>query len=73
MKAQIKKRLQELQIEYQKGQERLTALEKETAGLNSTMLRISGAIQVLQEMIGEKEAEESLPSDNGIALSEKTK
>jgi predicted nuclease with TOPRIM domain len=53
MKSELNARLKELKEEYQKGQERLIALEQETANLNKTMLRISGAIQVLEELIGD--------------------
>ena len=51
MKSEIKARLEELKEEYRKGQERLMALEQETNSLSKTMLRISGAIQVLEELI----------------------
>ena len=51
MESEIKARLAELKEEYQKGQERLIALENETTSLSNTMLRISGAIQVLEELI----------------------
>ncbi len=51
MNIEIKARLKELKDEYKKGQERLIALEQETANLSNTMLRISGAIQVLEELI----------------------
>jgi predicted nuclease with TOPRIM domain len=53
MKSELNARLLELKEEYQKGQERLIALEQETANLSKTMLRISGAIQVLEELIGD--------------------
>ncbi len=52
MKSEIKERLEELKEEYQKGQEQLIALEQETTNLSKTMLRISGAIQVLEELTG---------------------
>ncbi len=55
MISEITARLKELKEEYHKGQERLAALEQETTNLNNTMLRISGAIQVLAELIGDKE------------------
>jgi predicted nuclease with TOPRIM domain len=51
MKSEIKVRLEELKEEYKKGEERLNALEQETTNLSNTMLRISGAIQVLEELI----------------------
>lgn len=52
MEEKIRARLKELKEEYQKGQERLMALEQETTNLRNTVLRISGAIQVLEELIG---------------------
>ena len=54
MKDKLQLRLKALQAEYQKGQERLNELEQESSNIQSTMLRISGAIQVLQELIEEK-------------------
>ena len=56
MKLELLARLKVLQEEYQKGQERLIALEQETINLRNTMLRISGAIQVLQELTGDEES-----------------
>jgi predicted nuclease with TOPRIM domain len=49
----LEERLKELKEEYKKGQERLIALEQEITNLRNTMLRISGAIQVLEELINE--------------------
>lgn len=60
MKKQLTTRLQDLKAEYQKGQERLTALEQETANVKASMLRISGAIQVIEEILGQEESEEDL-------------
>ena len=51
MKSEIEKRLESLQIEYKKGEEQLGTLEQEVVQLKSTILRISGAIQVLQELL----------------------
>jgi septal ring factor EnvC (AmiA/AmiB activator) len=48
---QLKQRLEQLKEEYTKGTQRLQQLEQETNDLKSTMLRISGAIQVIQEEI----------------------
>jgi len=53
MKLELEARLKELKEEYKKGQERLIALEQETTNLSNTMLRISGAIQVLEELTGD--------------------
>lgn len=49
MQAQLETRLTELKAEFEKGQKRLQELETEAATLRNTMLRISGAIQVLEE------------------------
>ncbi len=50
MNEKIKARLDQLKQEFQKGQERLSVLEQEMNDLKNTLLRISGAIQVLEEL-----------------------
>ena len=47
----IQTRLKELRRELQAGQEQLEALESRRSDLERTLLRISGAIQVLEEML----------------------
>jgi hypothetical protein len=54
MESKLKLRLTELKEEYRRGQAQLMALNQETTNLSNTMLRISGAIQVLEELIGDK-------------------
>ncbi len=49
MREQLERRLQELKQEYESGQKVLAELEKQQASLRDTMLRISGAVQVLEE------------------------
>lgn len=49
MQAQLQKRLQSLKAEYEAGQQVLASLEAKKAGLRETLLRIGGAIQVLEE------------------------
>lgn len=49
MKEQLEKRLEELRAEFQKGEATLQELETKTASVRQMMLRLSGAIQVLQE------------------------
>ena len=61
MREQLQTRLEELKREFETGQARLRELEAEEARLRQTMLRISGAIQVLEEALagtqqGETEA-----------------
>ena len=49
MREQLEKRLQALTTEYEAGQKALANLESQKANLRETLLRISGAIQVLEE------------------------
>jgi len=49
MREQLQARLEELKQEFEAGQARLRELEAQEARLRETMLRISGAIQVLEE------------------------
>ena len=55
MKKKISTRLVELKCEYEKGQGRLGILEEEMLNVKSSMLRISGAIQVLTELLDTEE------------------
>jgi hypothetical protein len=49
MKQQIEQRLQQLKTEYESGQKVLADLEIKQANVRDTLLRIAGAIQVLEE------------------------
>ena len=49
MREQLEERLEQLKQELLKGQQRLEQLEAEKNQLTQTVLRISGAIQVLEE------------------------
>jgi predicted nuclease with TOPRIM domain len=49
----LQARLQELKKEFATGQARLQELEKQQLYLRETMLRISGAIQVLEELLAD--------------------
>jgi hypothetical protein len=60
MKEQLVERLQQLKAEFASGQKMLAELEQKKANLEQTLLRISGAIQVLEELL---EAEESAGND----------
>ncbi len=51
MKEQLTTRLKALQQEYETGQKMLADAEMKRAELQNTLLRISGAIQVLEEML----------------------
>ena len=72
MKAQLEKRLKELRNEYESGQKTLgnietalAELEARKENLNETLLRISGAIELLEEVLG-VESEVSTPVDSGF-------
>lgn len=51
MKQQLEDRLRELKEEFERGQSKLDALERESQQVRHTMLRISGAIQVIEELL----------------------
>jgi prefoldin subunit 5 len=51
----LNERLQQLRCELEKGRQRMQALDRERQELRDTMLRISGAIRVLEELV-EQEA-----------------
>lgn len=53
MREQLQARLEELKREFETGQARLRELEAEQAYTRETLLRISGAIQVLEEALAE--------------------
>ena len=59
MYLKIQKRLQSLQCEYEAGQKLLADYETKQRTLRETLLRISGAIQVLEEELADVEAEKS--------------
>jgi uncharacterized coiled-coil protein SlyX len=59
MKEQIEQRLLELKNEFTVGQKTLADLEARAANLRETLLRISGAIQVLQEELAKSHPETS--------------
>jgi hypothetical protein len=60
---QLQKRLDELKQEYALGETRLREVAQQEVLLRETLLRISGAIQVLQELLGETDA----PAMDGMA------
>jgi hypothetical protein len=62
---QLRARLAELKREYQLGEAQLRELVREEAALRETLLRISGAIQVLEELTPAQEAAQ--PGQAGAA------
>lgn len=53
MQEKLQQRLQSLKIEYEAGQKMLADLETKQANLRDMLLRISGAIQVLEEAVSD--------------------
>ena len=53
MRAQLEQRLAALKAEFSAGQQMLAELEAKQANLQQTLLRISGAIQVLEEELAQ--------------------
>lgn len=61
MRELLEKRVSELEDEYRAGQEMLSKLDAQRADLQQTLLRISGALQVLTELL----TAEAEPATNG--------
>lgn len=49
-------RLEELRVEYRRGMEELARLDQRRTEVHHTLLRISGAIQVLEELAARQAA-----------------
>ena len=69
MQQQIQSRIAVLKSEFETGQTKLQELELQQSRIRETLLRISGAIQVLEEMLEsnktdeEPAAHDSLPAE----------
>ena len=53
----IQHRLEQLREEYAKGQQVLADLQRQQTDVQETLIRISGAIQVLEELIADEKPE----------------
>jgi len=51
MREQLEKRLDELKAEYEQGEKMLSDLDARREQVRQTLLRISGAIQILEEIL----------------------
>lgn len=67
MSEQMRERLAELEKDFNLGQSRLRELEMQEAALRETLLRISGAIQVLKELLGDSDETAGGESPDGGA------
>ncbi len=67
MKEQLQRRLQELKAEYETGQKMLSDMEAKEADLRQTLLRISGAITVLEEELEKDTSAPKEPPEEGPA------
>ncbi|MGK7902091.1 MAG: hypothetical protein AB4352_11905 [Hormoscilla sp.] len=59
MKERLERRLKALKAEFDAGQKLLAEYETKQASLRETLLRISGAIQVIEEELNELTQEEN--------------
>jgi len=66
MRERLEQRLGELKAEFEKGQQTLEGLEAQAATVRQTLLRISGAIQVLEEEL--EDTGQPQGSDAGLSV-----
>lgn len=76
MKYRLERRLQALKAEFESGQKIMTDLETKQANLRDTLLRIAGAIQVLEELLQSQDdtvaatvSDVAIPPDLAMATS----
>ncbi len=67
MKQKLEQHLQSLKAEFDSGQKMLADLSAKQANLRDTLLRISGAIQILEELL----ADSQTPEENNAHSLEK--
>ena len=65
MKEQLQLRLDNLRTEFDSGQKLLSSLQAKQAAVRETLFRISGAIQVLEELL---QAECSANGEDSVAV-----
>ena len=66
MQQQIQSRIAVLKSEFETGQTKLRELELQQSRVRETLLRISGAIQVLEEMLASDKADDQPPSPDSL-------
>ena len=76
MKQLLEQRLKELRDQFESGQKMMAELESKQANLRDTLLRISGAIQVLEELIATEssigEMQEQIGQSQELRTDQKT-
>lgn len=70
MRKQLQSRLKALKAEFEAGQKMMAELDAKRANLHETLLRIHGAIQVLEEELGEPggQSEDTDSADKAAAV-----
>ena len=63
MKEQLEQRLEELRAEFETGQQMLVDLEEQQTRVRESLLRISGAMQLLEELLAQEELQEEGAED----------
>ncbi|MDJ0703457.1 MAG: hypothetical protein QNJ46_09275 [Leptolyngbyaceae cyanobacterium MO_188.B28] len=66
MRQQLQHRLQQLKTEFESGQKVLTKLEAKQVNIQNTLLRIQGAIQVLEEELAKSAEGDPFVSTDGL-------
>lgn len=66
MKQQLEQRLKELRTEYASGQKALAELENKQAAIRSTLIRISTAIEALEEELTKENGKEENKATRSI-------
>ncbi len=65
MREQLEQRLKQLRSEFEAGQKMLAELEAKQASVRETLLRISGAIQVIEEELAKTDQTVSASGETG--------
>jgi uncharacterized coiled-coil protein SlyX len=66
MKQQLEQRLKELRAEYASGQKALAELENKQTAIRSTLIRISTAIEALEEELTKENGKEENKATRSI-------
>jgi prefoldin subunit 5 len=68
MRKQMEERLRSLTAEFKAGQEMLAELTTRESNLRLTLTRISGAIQVLEELLGQESDADGVAAVQPVAV-----